>query len=151
MQSAMMRGALQPTQVLFHVSATAAPATSLLVGASADPKAMRPPYRRLTLTYLIDLSTLQFDAGTDGTYRGQFEYAVSVYDPRDGRLLNSSALVAKPALPAAVYQSMLQTGAKLRQEIDVPANGDYTLRIGVHDLATDRVGAIEVSTADIRP
>jgi hypothetical protein len=46
---------------------------------------------------------------------------------------------------------MLRTGANASQQIDVPATGDYFLRIAVHDLTSDRVGAIEVPTASISP
>jgi len=58
---------------------------------------------------------------------------------------------AKPALPPAVYQSMLTSGAKLHQDIDIPAKGEYVLRIGVHDLTSDRVGALEIPTSSIAP
>jgi VWFA-related protein len=152
LQSAMMRGTLQPTQVIFHVSVAPASATeaSLPPGNSASPK-MKPPYRRLTLSYNIDLNGIQFDQSPDGAYHGQFEYAVNVYDSGDGNLLNSTAMAAKPTLPPAVYQSMLASGAKLRQDIDIPAKGDYILRIGVHDLTTDRVGAIEIPTSSLTP
>jgi VWFA-related protein len=153
LQSAMMPGTLQPTQVLFHIAASqaAAPDTALPPGNNpADPKAMKPPFRRLSLIYTIDLSGIQFDPSEDGNYHGQFEYAVNVYDP-SGRLVNSIAMAAKPALPPAAYQSMLANGAKLHQDIDLPAKGDYTLRIGVHDLTTDRVGALEIPTSAITP
>lgn len=152
-ETSMLRGALQPTEILFHVAvdAAAAPETSLLPGNNADPKAMKPPYRHLTLSYLIDLNGIQFDPSVDGNYHGQFEYAVNVYNPADGRLLNSSALAAKPSLPPAAYQSLLASGAKLRQEIDVPATGEYVLRIGIHDLTTDRVGAIEIPASALHP
>ncbi len=148
----MMRGTLQPTEILFHVSVTPAPATdaTLPPGNSANPKAMKPPYRHLSLAYLVDLKTLQFDPSSDGAYHGQFEYAVNVYD-NDGRLINSSTMAAKPALPPNVYQSMLANGVKLHQDIAVPAKGDYTLRIGLHDLTTEHVGAIEVPTSSIAP
>ena len=46
---------------------------------------------------------------------------------------------------------MLRGGANAHQEIAVPATGDYFLRIAVHDLASDRVGAIEIPTASITP
>ena len=151
-QSSMMRGALQPTEVLFHVSVTpAATDATLPPGNNADAKAMKPPYRHLTLSYIVDAKTIQFDASPDGAYHSQFEYAVNVYD-NDGRVINSSTLAAKPALPPAnVYQSMLTNGIKLRQEIAIPAKGEYTLRIGLHDLATDHVGAVEVPTTSITP
>ena len=38
---------------------------------------------------------------------------------------------------------MLRGGANAHQEIAVPATGEYFLRIGVHDISSDRVGAIE--------
>jgi hypothetical protein len=46
---------------------------------------------------------------------------------------------------------MLQGGAKLRQEIAVPAKGDYILRIGVHDLTTGHLGVIEIPVSAITP
>lgn len=152
LQSAMMRGALEPSEVLYHVGVGAAAATesALLPNNAADPR-MKPPYRHLTLSYPVDLNGIQFDPSPDGNCHGQLEYAVNVYDPADGRLLNSSALAAKPSLPPAVYQSMLASGAKFRQEIDVPATGDCILRVGVHHLTTDRVGAIEIPTSAIHP
>jgi VWFA-related protein len=152
LQSAMMRGALQPSEVLFHVSVAQSPGAevSLPPGNNPDPK-MKPPYRHLKLSYNIDLSGLEFDQLPDGNYHGQFEYAVNVYDSGDGKLVNSNVMAAKPALPPAVYQSMLDGGAKLRQEIAIPAKGDYVLRIGVHDLTTDHVGAIEIPTSSITP
>jgi hypothetical protein len=148
----MMRGTLQPSQVLFRVSVAPASATetSLPPGNNADPK-MKPPYRRLTLSYNIDLNSLQFDQAPDGAYHGQFEYAVNVYDSGDGKLLNSSVMAAKPALLPAVYESLLTSGAKLHQDIDVPAKGGTILRIGVHDLTTDHVGAIEIPMSSITP
>ena len=46
---------------------------------------------------------------------------------------------------------MLTGGANAHQQIDLPATGDYFLRIAVHDLTSDRVGAIEIPTASITP
>jgi VWFA-related protein len=153
LQTAMMRGAPQPTEVLFHVATAVAPIpdTTLPPGNNPDPKAMKPPFRHLTLSYTIDINGLQFDPGADGNYHGQFEYAVTAYDSNDGKPVNSIVMAAKPALPPAVYQSMLASGAKLRQEIDIPVKGEYILRIGVHDLTTDRVGALEIPTSSITP
>jgi hypothetical protein len=152
-QTAMMRGALEPSEILFHVSAALAPSTDTTVppGNNPDAKAMKPPYRHVSLSYNIDLSGIQFDQTSEGNYHGQFEYAVDVYDSGNGNLLNSSDMAVRPNLPPAVYQSMVNTGAKVRQEIDLPAKGDYVLRIGVHDLTTDHVGAIEIPLSSIKP
>jgi VWFA-related protein len=153
LQSAMMPGTLPPTEVLFQVNAASAPATdaALPPGNSPGPAAMKPPYRHLTLNYLVDINGIQFDPSPDGNYQGQFEYAVNVYNSDDGKLVNSSTMAAKPSLSPDAYQSMLNSGAKLRQEIAVPAKGDYTLRVGVHDLTTGHLGAIEVPVSSIAP
>ena len=154
LQTAMMRGSLQPSEILFDVgvASASAPESNLLPNNSvADPKLMKPPFRHLTLAYTVDIHGIQFDPAADGSYHGQFEYAIDVYDSGDGRLINSSALSAKPGLPPAVYESMLSSGAKLRQEIDIPAKGDYILRVGVHDLTTDRIGAIEIPVSAVHP
>jgi VWFA-related protein len=150
-QSAMMRGTLPPSQILFHVTVVSAPATDAAMppGNKPDPKAMKPPYRRLSVSYLVDISGIQFDQASDGNYHGQFEYAVNVYNTGDGKIVNSNDMAAHPALPATVYQSMLNSGAKLGQQIDIPAKGDYILRVGVHDLTTDHVGAIEIPVSSI--
>jgi len=153
LQTAMMRGALQPTEILFHVGVTPAAGTDAILppGSNADPKAMKPPYRHFTLNYNIDVNGIQFDATPDGSYHGQFEYAVIVYNNDDGKTVNSSVMAAKPNVPLSVYQSMLDSGANVRQEVAVPAKGDYILRIGVHDLTTDHVGAIEIPVSAIKP
>jgi VWFA-related protein len=152
-QTAMMRGALEPSEILFHVSAALAPATDSAVPPGNNPNAkwMKPPFRHVSLAYNIDLSGVQFDPTPEGNYHGQFEYIVDVYDAGNGNLLNSSDMAVRPNLPPAVYQSMINTGAKVRQEIDVPAKGDYVLRVGVHDLTTDRVGAVEIPVSAIKP
>jgi hypothetical protein len=41
-------------------------------------------------------------------------------------------------------------GVPFHQEISVPAKGDYYLRIGVHDLRGNRVGAVEVPVEAVR-
>jgi hypothetical protein len=44
---------------------------------------------------------------------------------------------------------MLANGANAHQQIDLPATGNYFLRIAVHDLTTGHVGAIEIPTTSI--
>ncbi len=153
LQTAMMLGALQPSEVLFNAAVGVAPTpdTALAPNNNADPKLMVPPFRRFAVIFAIDANSLQFGTSADGNYHAEFDYAVSVYDAGNGQLLNSSIMVNRPNLPPSRYQSVLKGGALLRQIIDVPSKGDYILRIGVHDVATDRVGAIEVHTASIAP
>jgi VWFA-related protein len=152
MQAAMMRGALPATQILFRVKAVESPTTaSLAPDNQPDPKQMKPPYRRYSISYIIDVHGIAFAPGSDGNYRGDFEYGVRVYNADGDEIVNSTSKTVSPILLPAVYQSMLRTGANAHRDIDVPATGDYFLRIAVHDLATNRVGSIEIPTSSITP
>ena len=65
--------------------------------------------------------------------------------------MNAIREIGKAKLPAARYESLLQSGLKFHQNIDAPAKGEYFLRIGVRDVGSDRVGAVEVPLAAIQP
>jgi VWFA-related protein len=152
MQSAMMRGTLPATQILFRVKVVESPtSTTLSTDNQPDPKRMKPPYRHYSVSYLIDVHGINFAPGDDGNYRGKFEYGVRVYNADGDEIVNATSKTVKPIIVPAVYQSMLQTGANARRDIDVPATGNYFLRIAVHDLSSDRVGSIEIPTASINP
>ena len=153
MQAALMRGALDATQVLFKVKVEQAPGTEAKLPADNQPdaKQMKPPYRHFTISYSIDVHGIDFATSPDGNYRGNFEYGVRVYNADGDEIVNSVSTTINPILPPTVYRSMLRGGANATQQIDVPATGDYFLRIAVHDMASDRVGAIEVPTASIVP
>jgi VWFA-related protein len=153
MQAALMRGALPATQILFRVNVAQSPTPEATAPTSnqPDPKLMHPPYRHYDLAYVIDIHGIDFKTSPDGNYRGDFEYGVRVYNAGGDEIINSTAKTVSPILPPAVYKSMLNSGANAHQEIDVPATGNYFLRIAVHDLASDRVGSIEIPSTSITP
>ncbi len=152
MQSAMMRGALPATQILFRVKVVESPASTILAAENQpDPKQMQAPYRHYSISYNIDVHSIDFAPGPDGNYRGDFEYGVRVYNADGDEIVNSTSKTVSPILLPAVYHSMLQTGANAHRDIDVPATGDYFLRIAVHDLTTNRVGSLEIPTSFITP
>lgn len=142
---------LDATQILFRVRVTQSPASSTPSAQNnPDPKHMHPPYRHLSIAYTIDIHGIDFTQKADSNYRGAFEYGVNVYNS-DGDVINSTANTVSPIVPPAVYQSMLRTGANAHRDIDVPATGNYFLRIAVHDITSGRVGAIEIPTASLTP
>jgi len=67
-------------------------------------------------------------------------FVVITYD-RDGKILNVVNRSFKLNFQPAQYDRIMQTGLPLHQETDGPTGKVY-LRIGVHDLSTDRVGSI---------
>ena len=49
------------------------------------------------------------------------------------------------------YQKLLSTGLSVVQQVAVPVKGNYFLRIGLHDLGDDRVGALELAVDEVKP
>jgi VWFA-related protein len=151
-QVAMMRGGPDPTQIVFAARIVAADGTEDKLPACNEPrdKEMKPPYRRYTILAAAKIGDMTFAMTPDGAYHGAFDFISVVYDP-DGKGMNLCANTMHADLSAAQYVAMLKSGIRLRQEIDAPAKGSYFLRIGVHDLASDRVGALELPLSAVKP
>lgn len=151
METAMMRGAPDPTQILMHVQIEpmAGPEDTLSKGNKPDEKRMKPPYRHYKVYYAPIVRNLTFTPTPEGTYRGSFEFVTVLYDP-DGGFMNSITSAVNLNFAAAKYNQMLHDGLVLSQVVDAPAKGEYFLRFGVHDKGTDHVGAVEVPLAAIQ-
>jgi hypothetical protein len=65
-------------------------------------------------------------------------------------MINSLETTASFDMRDATYRKMLDNGFPVMQEVAVPAKGNYFLRIGVHDLGDDRVGALEIAVDEVR-
>jgi hypothetical protein len=149
----MLHGAPDMTEILFKVAAVRAPVTEEILPADnqrSSPE-MKPPYRRYSLTYTTDIHNIAFTQSADGNYTADFEFQATVFSAATGAAINSTNRQVVPIESAANYQSMLKDGALATQQIDVPAKGEFFLRIGVHDLNSDRVGAVEIPVSAIRP
>lgn len=151
-QVAMMRGGPDPTQLVFAVKIFPAAATEdqLPAGNKSQNKDLKPPYRRYAIRAVANIGNMAFTAAPDGSYHGAFEFVSVLYDP-DGKAMNMCDNSARADLTAAEYQALLKSGLRLLQDIDAPVNGEYFLRIGIHDLSSDRVGALEVPLSVIKP
>jgi hypothetical protein len=112
-------------------------------------KEMRPPYRHYTVWYGTDLKNVAFTATPDGVHHGSLEFEILLYNP-NGELINAIREMTKVRLPTR-DESRGWSGLEFHQSIDAPAKGEYFLRIGVHDLGSGRVGAVEVPLAAIPP
>jgi hypothetical protein len=71
------------------------------------------------------------------------EVAAGVYDD-DGSLLNGDVEEATSANPKAPDPQAKYTYFRVQQKIDVPEKA-ASLRLGVRDLSTDRMGTMEIS------
>ena len=69
-----------------------------------------------------------------------------VYD-QSGDKVNSIMSTATIEMREETYRAMLQRGAVVQQTIAIPAKGNYFLRLGVHEIGSDQVGALELPLA----
>jgi VWFA-related protein len=152
MQAAMLHGAPDPSGLIFDVSATVADNTSgqLVPGSRPDPKLMQPPYRTCTLDAHLDIHNLKMTLNDAGAYEGTLEFAMVVYNA-DGEVVNQGSRIGHIVLPPDRYMALLTHGLNIRQSIDVPVKGNYFLRVGVHDPASNNVGAVEIPVAVLQP
>ncbi|HET6170489.1 MAG TPA: VWA domain-containing protein, partial [Terracidiphilus sp.] len=152
MPAAMMRGGPDPTQIIFKARVLPASSTTeeqIVRGNVLNPALKtKGPYRRYTIDIAADPRAVLF-ASTDGHYRGALQFVTYVYD-QDGNIVNLVDDKTHANMDAAAYAEFLRRGIPWHQEISVPAKGDYFLRIGIHDLTGDRVGAVEVPVAAVR-
>jgi VWFA-related protein len=152
MHAAMMRGGPDPTQIILKVRAL--PASTATEDKPAEGNVLNPhlkiqgPYRRYDIDYAADSRTA-ITHTQDGVYHFDVQFLTYVYD-QDGNLINLADNTAHAKLTAATYAGLLQRGLPYHQEISVPVKGQYYLRIGIHDLNADRVGALEIPVASVK-
>jgi hypothetical protein len=81
---------------------------------------------------------------------GNIEFVTLVYDQLGNRV-NSLLTTAEVNVTEEHYRQMLQGGLAAQQEIAVPVKDNYFLRIGVHDVASDHIGALEIAVDQVHP
>jgi hypothetical protein len=93
--------------------------------------------------YSIDPHHLALKELPDGRRQAELEIAQAVYDP-DGTRVNYSDAGLEVNLTAQQLARAMQLGIPIHQEVDVPA-GQVSLRMGVRDAASGRIGTLEVA------
>lgn len=152
MRAAMMRGGPDPTEIIFKArvlpvtaSTEEQPATGNLLNPNIKTKG---PFVR----YAIDIAAdprVMLTTTPQGYHEGAAQFLTYVYD-QDGNIVNLVDNKTRANLPPEAYAQSLKVGLHWHQEVSVPAKGNYFLRIGIHDLTGDRVGAIEVPVAAVK-
>ena len=147
---AMQRGSPTPTQIVFaaHVQPAIAATEKTLASGNQGTQTLKGPYRRYSIGIGADPTAMAFTISPDGTRHGSVEIVTFVYDA-DGTLINSVGYTLKTDFTPALYAKVLHDGLAFEQQVSVPAKGTYFLRIGVHDLPSDHIGAVEVPIAAV--
>jgi hypothetical protein len=155
--AAMELGAIPPTEIIFtaHVEKddtvvklskkTPLPKDNYLL-----PEYKDKPFHNCTVRIATDGHSLHVTKTADGIRHGAVQFVTAVYT-MDGRMINSLQTTASFDMREATYRKLLVQGLPITQEIAVPAKGNYFLRIGVHDLGDDHVGALEIAVDEVHP
>ncbi len=151
MERAMAFTAPDSTQMIFKfrvLPATGQAVEKLAPGNVANLKA-QAPYRTYAVDYAGDPRSVEFTTTPDGILHGSVNFVALVFT-RDGTLINSLSSSVDVNLDQALYDDMLRHGLHYHQEISVPDAGDYILRVGLHDLGSDRIGTAGIRIAGVK-
>jgi VWFA-related protein len=156
MRAAMVRGAPEPTEIRFEASVRPAIADAepaLAPGNQGNPK-ISGPYRRYTVRYIAHQRDIDCPSAPGDMNLCTIHFIASVYDT-DGLLIVTQANELKTNIKSAYYNEFRQPGHdpafQFQQDISVPAKGAYYLRVGIHDMTSNRVGALELPVSLVNP
>jgi len=153
MRVAMMYGAPDPTQITIKarvMPASTTPEDQLAEGNTLNPSSeIKGPYRRYAIDIAADPGPIHIEPASDGNYHATLQFLTYVYD-QNGLLLNIKDDAVRANFSPEIYHQILRSGLPYHEEISVPLKGDYYLRIGLHDLTSNRVGALEVPVAAVK-
>ncbi len=147
--AAMSLGAVAPTEVIFVARLSAEDKVEKLEKPQQpQDNALRPaylgkPFRMYTVQLQAEARHIKVTPGVNGLHHGSVEFATVVYN-QAGETVNSVLSTATFDLTDASYRKMLKSGLPVKQEIAVPEKGNYFLRLGVHDISSDQIGAMEI-------
>jgi VWFA-related protein len=154
--ASMLLGAVVPTEIVF--TANIAPDNNVDKVDKKSPlpanNFLRPdykgkPFRTYNLLYRADLSRVTLAQTPDGMRHGTIEFVAVVYD-QSGDTVNSLMASASVDLTEASYQEVLQKGLSIKSQIAIPVKGNYFLRLGVHNVNGDQIGALEIPLDQVK-
>lgn len=153
MRGATVFGAPVPTEIFLKSAVFPAVAGNTEEAAASPHNLLAAnvagPFHRYTIDTIVNPSDITFEHSNDGKLLASFDIAVLVYSAQ-GVLVNHLINQLHASATPQEFQQDLQQGLQFHEEISVPVKGDYSLRIVVHDVATDKLGAVEVPIDSVR-
>ena len=156
-EASMQLGAIMPAEIVFTANLAMddkvekldknvpPPANNHL---EADFKGK--PFRTYTVKILADARALRLNREADGLRHGSVEFVTVAYD-QTGNRVNSLISTAVLNLSEDSYRQLLTIGLPAELQIAVPVKGNYFLRVGVHDVPSDHIGAMEIPVDEVHP
>jgi hypothetical protein len=154
MATAMMHGGPDPAEILFKVRIRPAgtpPEDEPLKSnqTNPDPKVkVEGPYKEYGVDLVPDPKAVSCRAEASGNRHCAIEVWTFVYNSQGERLITASNRLHTLLTPAD-YAKMIVGGMAFHQQISVPVKGQYYLRTAIHDMVSDKVGAVEVPIAAV--
>jgi VWFA-related protein len=154
MATAMMHGGPDPAEILFKVRirpASAPPGEGLAPDNYSNPDKkvnVEGPFKEFGVDLVPDPKAVNCSLDANGNHHCALEIYTYIYD-RDGKLLVTTGHRIFRLLTPADYNTLLTGGMAFHQEISVPVKGEHYLRTAIHDLISDRVGAVEIPVAQV--
>jgi hypothetical protein len=146
--AAMQPGAPPATQIRF--AARVLPATDPRfkdikmseVPAGEEASSLKGPLHRYVVDVKIDPHMLNFENASDGAHKAAVEFVMVAYDT-ESRRVNHVDTGFQLSIKPNQYANVMSSGIPVRMVIDLP-QGQYSLRIAVHDLTAGRAGSLEI-------
>jgi len=135
----------QAEQILFE--ARIQPAVAKDQPPSGETQTSQKSGTRYTVAFAIDLKDLQLKLDPDGNHKGKLNISLIAYD-RYGNIGNRNDQVITLDIKPDVYAFFQKYGVQFNAEIQVP-KGQFWLRTGVYDQATQRVGTMEIPLSSV--
>jgi len=104
---------------------------------------------RYRVEYSIDPRGLSIQTSADGQRHSHLEFIALVYDG-DGKTINYDKESVRAAWNSSQFEEAQRRGVRYQLEISVPAKVECSLRVLVHDLLGDRIGAIDVPAGELK-
>jgi VWFA-related protein len=154
-RAAMMYGAPGSTEILYKVRVLpTGPIEDLVAeGNVLSPFGLKKAagrFQRYVVDFDADAKDMLFPPNPAGGFDCRVEFVVQVYQQNDGQLVNTATHTLIATLSIAQRNKLIRSGFPFHEEVSVPLNGDYSLRIGVHDFNSDHIGAVEVPVASLK-
>jgi VWFA-related protein len=153
-RASMMYGAPAATEILYKIRVLP---TAGIEDLTAEGNVLSPlglkkasgQFRRYIIDFDADAKDMLFPPKTDGGFDCKVEFVIQVYQ-NDGQLVNTAFKTLTATLSLAQRNKLIHSGFPFHEEVSVPVNGNYSLRIGVHDFNSDRIGSVEVPVASLK-
>lgn len=154
MATAMLHGGPDPAEIVFKVRirpSSMPPFDTPLPSnqKNPDPKVkVEGPYKAYGVDLVPDPRAVSCRQEPSGNRHCSIEVWTFVYNRYGEKLITASNRLHTYMTPAD-YAKMLSGGIAFHQEISVPVRGNYYVRTAIHDMISDRVGAVEIPILEV--